>query len=99
MISYITCSNNTKILDANLKASLDLYEKDELIVISSPESLSKGYNEGIQKAQNEIKCFVHNDVVIKDSAALRALLITYTKQINFGVIGAIGAKDIPKGPW
>jgi hypothetical protein len=97
VISYIVASNDAKILEANLKATLELAGDDELIVVDDPPSIAVAYNQGQSEARNPIRCYVHADVQILDPAGLRAGLVEHCTD-KVGMVGLIGCFDRAV-PW
>ena len=96
-ISYITCTHNRKILEECLLMSLTLKDDDELIVVEDSKSIAEGYNTGIERAKNKIKCFIHHDIIVTNPTLLRTNLIAYCTE-DIGMVGVIGSKtDIV--PW
>ena len=74
-ISYITCTHNKKIFQKCLFQSLILKDDDELIVVENAQSIAEGYNTGIDKAKNKIKCFIHHDLIVTNPILLRMNLM------------------------
>jgi glycosyltransferase involved in cell wall biosynthesis len=96
-ISYITCTHNKKIFEQCLLQSLILKDDDELIVVESPMSIAEGYNTGIDKAKNKIKCFIHHDLIVTNPILLRMNLMAYCIT-NIGMVGVIGSQTEAQ-PW
>jgi hypothetical protein len=97
VISYIIATNDRKVLEENLLASLHLTGDDELIVMENPPSIAVAYNDGTAQAKNRIRCFVHSDVQILDMPALRNQLLTRCTAA-VGMVGLIGSLDRAV-PW
>jgi hypothetical protein len=97
VISYITASNNRQVLDANLLATIDLLDDDEIIVVDDPSSIAVAYNQGQKQARNPIRCYVHTDVQILKPAELRAAMIEHCTD-KVGMVGLIGCFDRAV-PW
>ena len=97
MISYIACTHNTHILEKCLVQSLILQDDDELIVIESANSIAKGYNNGIDKAKNKIKCFIHHDLIVTNPILLRMNLLAYCIE-DIGIVGIVGSQT-EAAPW
>jgi hypothetical protein len=92
VISYIVASNDAKVLDVNLKATLELVDDDELVMVEDPPSIAVAYNQGQSRARNPIRCYVHSDVQMLDPIRLRAdLLRTCVPAV--GMVGVIGSFD------
>jgi hypothetical protein len=96
-ISYIACTHNTHILEKCLVQSLILQDEDELIVIEGANSISKGYNSGIDRAKNKIKCFIHHDLIVTNPILLRMNLLAYCIE-EIGMVGIVGSQT-DATPW
>lgn len=71
----------------------------EIIKVDNPGvmTIAEAYNQGMQRAQYEILCFVHEDILFKDQQwGLRVASILEDKSI--GVIGIAGSKVMGKAP-
>jgi len=96
-ISYIACTHNTNILKKCLVQSLILQDEDELIVIEGANSIAKGYNSGIDRAKNKIKCFIHHDLIVTNPILLRMNLLAYCIE-DIGMVGIVGSQT-DATPW
>ena len=96
-ISYIACTHNTNILEKCLMQSLILQDEDELIVIEGAKSIAEGYNNGIDKAKNKIKCFIHHDLIVTNPVLLRMNLLAYCIE-DIGIVGIVGSQT-EAAPW
>jgi hypothetical protein len=96
-ISYIACTHNTHILEKCLVQSLILQDDDELIVIEGAKSIAEGYNNGIDKAKNKIKCFIHHDLIVTNPILLRMNLLAYCIE-DIGIVGIVGSQT-EAAPW
>jgi hypothetical protein len=96
-ISYIACTHNTNILEKCLMQSLILQDDDELIVIEGAKSIAEGYNNGIDKAKNKIKCFIHHDLIVTNPVLLRMNLLAYCIE-DIGIVGIVGSQT-EAAPW
>jgi hypothetical protein len=96
-ISYIACTHNPNILEKCLMQSLILQDDDELIVIEGANSIAKGYNSGIDKAKNKIKCFIHHDLIVTNPILLRMNLLAYCIE-DIGMVGIVGSQT-DATPW
>jgi hypothetical protein len=96
-ISYIACTHNTNILEKCLVQSLILQDDDELIVIEGAKSIAAGYNCGIDKAKNKIKCFIHHDLIVTNPILLRMNLLAYCIE-DVGMVGIVGSQT-DATPW
>jgi hypothetical protein len=96
-ISYIACTHNTNILEKCLVQSLILQDDDELIVVEGAKSIAAGYNLGIDKANNKIKCFIHHDLIVTNPILLRMNLLAYCIE-DVGIVGIVGSQT-DAAPW
>jgi len=96
-ISYIACTHNTNILEKCLVQSLILQNDDELIVVEGAKSIAAGYNLGIDKANNKIKCFIHHDLIVTNPILLRMNLLAYCIE-DVGIVGIVGSQT-DAAPW
>jgi hypothetical protein len=96
-VSYIACTHNTNILEKCLMQSLILQDEDELIVIEGAKSIAEGYNNGIDKAKNKIKCFIHHDLIVTNPVLLRMNLLAYCIE-DIGIVGIVGSQT-EAAPW
>jgi len=96
-ISYIACTHNTNILEKCLVQSLILQDDDELIVVEGAKSIAAGYNLGIDKANNKIKCFIHHDLIVTNPILLRMNLLAYCID-DVGIVGIVGSQT-DAAPW
>lgn len=95
MISWIVASHLPEVFEANLSASLELGEDEELIVLNRP-SITLAYAEGQERAKNPIRCYIHHDVQILDGQALRQGLLDWCRFM--GMVGVVGSRDL-RIPW
>ncbi len=77
--------------------SLILQDDDELIVIEGAKSIAEGYNNGIDKAKNKIKCFIHHDLIVTNPVLLRMNLLAYCIE-DIGIVGIVGSQT-EAAPW
>jgi hypothetical protein len=96
-VSYIACTHNKHILEKCLMQSLILQDDDELIVIEGAKSIAEGYNNGIDKAKNKIKCFIHHDLIVTNPVLLRMNLLAYCIE-DIGIVGIVGSQT-EAAPW
>lgn len=97
MISWIVASHKPDVLEANLLASLNAPDDDEIIVVTDAPSITVAYAEGQEQAKKPIRCYVHSDVQVLEPAWLREDLIDYVTD-DRGIVGVIGSRDV-RMPW
>ncbi len=94
MLTFVIAYNNDEILRNNILASPDLKEScHQIIVEEGKTSAAETYNIGIDKAENEIMVFVHQDVYLPAGWVdkLRNEIRNLERmQIKWGVIGCYG---------
>ncbi len=106
MISIIICSRNQTITQAlfnNIKETVGI--PHELIIIDNSKnqysSLASAYNEGVRKSQNDILCFMHDDIVYHTKGWGETVL-SHFREKKVGMIGVAGTRylsDIPSIWW
>lgn len=102
--SFITCVNNEKEYSKCLKYIQELYVPEgyyiEIISIRSASSITKAYNLAIEDTDSKYKIYLHQDTYIQNKRFLYDILNIFNKNIDIGMIGVIGSKDISKsGIW
>jgi len=97
VISYIVATHNPAILHANLGATLQLQDADELVVVENAPSIAVAYNEGQARATQPIRCYIHHDIQVLDPPALRAQLIDWCVA-PIGIVGVVGSRN-RSVPW
>ncbi len=104
MISIIVCSKNTadlKKFTDNLQQTIGL--NYELIAFQNSLSqigICQAYNKGIQKANYNILCFCHEDIVFNTNG-WGSLLVSLLQNESIGLAGVAGAlyKSKTPGSW
>jgi hypothetical protein len=100
MISYISAVNNDNIYYGHLYRSLHpLPDGDELIDVRGFRDAGEAYNHGVSIAKNDIKCFIHQDIVVIDPEALRSSIVSECMKDDVGIVGLIGTTDRNSCPW
>jgi hypothetical protein len=102
MISVIICSID-KVLAQQVQKNIadTIGVVWELIIIentTSPKSLTQVYNSGAAKAQYDIICFVHEDVLFKTQNWGVILAEYFKSDSGIGLIGIAGSKYKSKTP-
>lgn len=94
-MTFVVPVGSRKILETNFLASPCLLRErqSEILVQTNFESASKAYNDGIDRARNDLLGFVHQDVILPQSwfSQLRAAL-DYLQEVDpaWGVLGCYG---------
>lgn len=62
-------------------------------------SLTEVYNQGLDKATNNIIVFCHDDLIFEKSYWGKRLLEAFQKNIEYGIIGIAGTNHLVDGRW
>ena len=101
MISCIICSRQTD-LSAELKENIasTIGCEYELVVIDNSKneySIFSAYNEGVRRAQGDILCFMHEDILYHtDGWGVK--VFNHFKNSCIGLIGVVGGHCMPDFP-
>lgn len=100
MISIICATNNNKILEDELKQTLNkqIFQDYELIVVDTNKdkykSAAEALNYGAKQAKGDYLLFTHHDIIMRSENELDEI-VKYIKKINeFGIIGVAGISNI-----
>jgi hypothetical protein len=94
-ITFVAAVNNKEILQNNLLESpcLRMPRRHQLLVQENYRSASLAYNDAIEKSQNDLIAFVHQDIILPEhwmSDLERALGYLEEDDPKWGVIGSYG---------
>lgn len=92
--SLIVASNDEQVLGQTLLASPAIDERCQVIAMRGYRSAGAAYNAGIDKAQNDIMVFAHQDVYLPrdwTTSVERALRFLATDDPKWAVLGVFGA--------
>jgi hypothetical protein len=99
-ITYITAVNNESQYNSHVVRSLcPLGPDDEFIPVYDKTDAGEAYNEGIAKAKNRFKCFLHQDVIVIDPVLLRNHILGVCGSPGVGMFGIMGSTDRLSCPW
>ena len=106
MISCIICSRQTD-LSAELKENIasTIGCEYELVVIDNSKneySIFSAYNEGVRRAQGDILCFMHEDVLYHTDGWGKSVVDYFLQYPSVGLLGVAGThflSHIPSGWW
>lgn len=62
----------------------------EFIKIDKPESMAKGYNEGIKQSKGEILCFIHEDTLCRQHDWFNQIVNFYRYHKGTAILGLVG---------
>lgn len=97
-ISWITAVSDDAVFESHLERSLEKHPADEVHVIRGCSDLGVAYNEALRTATKDVKCFVHQDVVILDTERLRRELLLRCAP-HVGIVGITGTVNEFAVPW
>ncbi|MBD1392883.1 glycosyltransferase [Mucilaginibacter glaciei] len=101
MISVIICSINPALLKAvtyNINTTIGVpYELIAIDNRGSKKGICQVYNEASEKAQYEVLCFVHEDIIIKTNN-WGSVLLNLFKDPSLGLVGVAGSSYRPLTP-
>lgn len=102
MISVIICSREPVVpseLTQNIAETIGC--KYELVVIDNSDSeytIFQAYNEGIKRANGEVICFMHEDVLFRSKSWGEAVERHFREDEQIGLIGFAGTHFLPNTP-
>lgn len=97
---FIICSNDeVQLQECLLYLSLlqvpEGYEVETMVITDAP-SMTSGYNEGMRASDAKYKIYLHQDSYILHSAFLADLLKIFRRDVQIGMVGIIGAKQLSR---
>jgi hypothetical protein len=101
MISIVYCTreHNQKHID-HLKKMAGHPKVEILEYINKGESLTKCYNDFLDKTKFDIVVFLHDDIIIETTQTAKKLVKLFKDNPEYGVLGVAGTKNMPEsGRW
>lgn len=105
MIYFIVAKHNEDVLNNYLIPSVQKIQS-ELYLIEGSDNIYQKYNTGIQWLKdkelknNDIVCFIHEDVKILDPEFQRKIEYLFTNKPEVGACGVIGTRELlENGSW
>lgn len=99
-ICFITCFNNQRMYEECL------YYINKLIVphgitidsisISGADSMTSGYNAGMESSNADIKVYLHQDVCIINPYFITDLMDIFERDSNISMVGMVGSPKLPE---
>lgn len=76
-------------------------KKIEILPFENPNGtpLTKIYNEGLEKANNDLVVFVHDDVIFETQNWSNKLIKLLKQNPEYGILGIAGTTDLVDGQW
>lgn len=97
---FILCSNQELFVEECLLyiGQLIVPEgwKVETLTVWEADSMTAGYNEGMQASAAEIKIYLHQDVFIRNRLFLLDLVKIFETDPEIGIIGVVGSVKLPE---
>ncbi|MDY6295215.1 MAG: glycosyltransferase family protein [Schwartzia succinivorans] len=103
-ICFISCVNN----DAQYNECLESWKalhvpegmKVESLVIRDAESMTDGYQAGMESSDAKYKIYIHQDVWINNKNLLIIMVREFQKHPEYGILGVVGSQSLPlTGVW
>lgn len=99
-ICFISCVNNEVQYRECLKYINSLIVPDEFsietIAVRSADSITEAYNGAMKESDAKYKVYLHQDVFIINKNFILDIINVFKSNKNIGMIGAAGAKTLPK---
>lgn len=102
-IAFIMCVNDMQQVEEAVfyLQQLDVpegYETD-LITITEADSMTAGYNAGMNSSDAKYKVYMHQDVLILNKNFIADMLAVFQSDEEIGVMGCIGSRMLPENAY
>ncbi len=98
--AFIICTNNVQYYNECVRYIQDLYVPGgydiDIICIQDADSMTQGYNAGMQASDAAYKVYLHQDTFILNRNFLHDVLNIFSKDESIGMIGVLGARELPQ---
>ncbi len=98
-ICFIICCSNEEYLSESILYIRRLFIPDgydiDIISISQAESMTDGYQAGMDESDAKYKIYMHQDVFIINRSFLPDTLNIFIKNPDIGMIGMVGSTKLP----
>ncbi|MDQ0087037.1 acetyltransferase-like isoleucine patch superfamily enzyme/glycosyltransferase involved in cell wall biosynthesis [Paenibacillus anaericanus] len=103
-VCFITCVNDQEQFSKVEERIRALHVPDgmkvEIVQIRKATSITSGYNTAMQQSEAKYKVYLHQDLYIMNDNFIVDILKLFTSTPNLGMLGVIGAKELPiSGIW
>lgn len=97
-IVFSTRTPNKEFQD-HIKKTIGVKDFEIIEIVNNGKfSLTKAYNDGLNKAKNDIVAFIHDDIILPDGWGKK--MIKHFKNSDYGILGVAGTTDMPEsGKW
>ncbi|MGO1043856.1 glycosyltransferase family protein [Clostridioides difficile] len=103
-ICFITCVNDERLYKECLiyinSLNIPKNFSVEIIALRDNDSIASAYNKAIRETDSKYKVYLHQDTFIVNKNFIYDILEIFEKNIDVGMIGVAGVKEIPtSGIW
>lgn len=100
LFCFIICYNNIIFLEECMLYINQLYIPDgyatDIITIAEADSMTEGYQAGMEASNAKYKIYLHQDVFILNHLFLLDTLNIFLHNQNLGMLGVVGTKKLPE---
>lgn len=97
-IAFIICTNNAQYYNESVRYIQELEVPDgystDIICIQEADSMTQGYNAGMQASDAKYKVYLHHDTFILNQNFIYDILKVFEKDEKIGMLGVIGAREL-----
>ncbi|MCI8858965.1 MAG: hypothetical protein HFI71_05485 [Lachnospiraceae bacterium] len=98
-VCFIACVNNSRYEEEMLKYLNNLIVPDgyelQYLSVYEAQSMTSGYNEGMQASDAKYKVYLHQDVFIVNPYFIQNMLDIFKDQ-TIAMLGMVGCKELPE---
>ena len=98
-IAFIICANNALYYDECVRYINDLNIPEglctDIICIQEADSMTQGYNAGMQASDAKYKVYLHQDTFILNRNFIKDMLQVFSSDISIGLLGVLGIPQLP----
>lgn len=98
-IAFIICTNNALYYDECVRYINELEVPEgyctDIICIQEANSMTEGYNAGMQASDAKYKVYLHHDTLILNRGFISELLRVFNSDEAIGMFGVIGMEKLP----
>lgn len=95
---FITCVNDEFLYKESVRYIENLQMppgmKAELLAVRGAKSMTAGYQAAMEASEAKYKIYLHQDVFVVNSRALKDVLKVFSRQPDIGIIGLLGASNL-----
>lgn len=103
-LCFISCVNDEELYEESVRYINSLHVPEGIVIefvsIRNACSMTEGYNRGMKMSDAKYKIYLHQDVFLINKKFITEILDLFHSHPNVGMLGVIGAKQIPpSGVW